>query len=137
MQNLKELMEALLDKQVLKFGSIRIRLDKFGYLETSTASNEWVPTLSSSGLYIVPSKWQIIPKTININGFEVPAPERSPLKYGTLYYKTNIDTYHSIPEYVWEDDTPDRVSLTNGYVHLTRNAAEIHRNALLSFTKSS
>jgi hypothetical protein len=136
MQNFKEFMEALLDNQELKSVFSRIRLSTSGDVE-SNLGDGWYPSISTSSLLIVPSDWEIAPKTININGIEVPEPERTPLKYHTRYFKTEIDTRYNIPEYLWENDTADRESLSNGYIHLTREAAEIHREALRSFTKSS
>lgn len=74
------------------------------------------------------------PKTININGFEVPEPAREPLLFGQTYF-----TLFGISDCVkreWEGATIDVSRLKLGLIHLTAEAAEIHAKALLSFTQT-
>lgn len=73
-------------------------------------------------------------KTININGFEVPAQVREPLEVGTVYYVSSVLTEHLSVQYRWSADATDFRSLKRGLIHLTPEAAELHAKALLSFT---
>ena len=72
------------------------------------------------------------PKTILINGHEVPEPCRTPLQDGTNYWIPGI--LISATKFRWQDDDIDISYLENGFVHLTKEAAEKHFNALKSFT---
>jgi hypothetical protein len=75
------------------------------------------------------------PKTININGFEVPEPVREPLEYPQEFYLVSTTTEnlgsmrwgnHNEQQYRW---------LKQGLIHLTKENAELHAKALLSFTQ--
>jgi hypothetical protein len=77
------------------------------------------------------------PKTININGFEVPEPERKALKNGTFYYFPSFHYEHYIfLTAIWDSHESNLARLKNGLVHLTQEAAIQHAQALLSFTKA-
>ena len=72
------------------------------------------------------------PKVILINGYEVPEPQRVPLKDGEIYWTF---TFHgSVFNLHWFGDIDDYNFLKNGVIHLTKEAAEKHFNALKSFT---
>ena len=75
-------------------------------------------------------------KTININGFDVPEPVRKPLAYNDYYYICDLrsDRQNSVK---WTDDHYDLEWLNLGVIHLTSEAAELHKQALLSFMKQS
>ena len=72
------------------------------------------------------------PKVILINGHEVPEPCREPLKEGEEYWVLSL--VRGATSAHWQDDGIDNRYLENGFVHLTRDAAEKHFNALKSFT---
>ena len=120
MKNDREVMEALLAGETLidMDGAI-INLDEKGML---------------IGFY--PDYWEfeIKTKTIKINGFDVPEPLREALNEGDFYYvtETNIEIKHKIE---WEEDDRDFEWLSLGICHKTKEAAELHRKALLSFTE--
>lgn len=73
------------------------------------------------------------PKFININGYEVPEPCRTPLSKRESYYLVNISNAEII-KFDWSGDDIDKKWLKKGIIHTTREAAEIHVKALLSFT---
>jgi hypothetical protein len=76
------------------------------------------------------------PRTININGHEVPEPVREPLSEGDAYYFVSLYTSDGASESHWHETAGvSRLRLDKGIIHLTREAAEIHANALLSFTQ--
>ena len=72
------------------------------------------------------------PKVILINGHEVPEPCRTPLQDGTNYWIPGI--LISATQFRWQGDDIDTSYLENGFIHLTKEAAEKHLNALKSFT---
>ena len=72
------------------------------------------------------------PKTILINGHEVPEPHRTPLKDGEVYWTISI--VGGVTSSIWRGDVIDFACLKNGFIHLTKEAAEKHFNALKSFT---
>ena len=74
------------------------------------------------------------PRTININGHEVPEPVRSPLIRGTTYHVPNLVNYGGklSEDLLWDDDMLDHFSLNLGMVHLSEEAAIKHAEALLS-----
>lgn len=85
---------------------------------------------------VPPELFRIAPKTININGHEVPEPVREPLGDGCVYYipafdNTRLCTFCSH----WSGDSIDLLWLSRGLIHLTPEAAEAHAKALLSFTQ--
>lgn len=79
-----------------------------------------------------PQRYRVKPRTIRIGEFDVPEPVREPLEKGTKYWTF---TPRGVIDYVWEDDDTDMECLASGWIHLTKEAAETHRRALVSFTK--
>lgn len=80
-------------------------------------------------------EYRIKPRTININGFEVPEPVIDELEYGTEFFKVELESDELCDNYTWNGDHFDKKWLSLGIIHLTREAAELHAKALLSFTK--
>jgi hypothetical protein len=71
------------------------------------------------------------PAKIIINGIKVPEPVREPLNIGDSYFVPDLcGSYKS----TWDNDDYDRQRLRAGIIHITKESAEIHRKALLSFT---
>ena len=82
-------------------------------------------------------KWQIKQKTININGFEVPEPVREVKDTDKSLFVVNIfKPENSIKFSILDQQgAAFRLALSQGLVHYTREAATLHAQALLSFTK--
>ena len=72
--------------------------------------------------------------TININGHEVPLPERAP-QVGTKYFSPSFQLAGGVWSYTWAGDVFDDRLLSAGMVHLTEEAARKHAEALASFTR--
>lgn len=81
-------------------------------------------------------QFRIKPKQININGNLINAPIKDKLKSGDDYWFVNILTYAKVYESVWENDSIDNSRLDRGLIHLTKEDALAHANALLSFTEN-
>ena len=78
------------------------------------------------------NKYRRKPKTILINGHEVPEPHRKPLEIDDPYW--TLDFFRGVKTHRWQNNTEDNRLLKNGFIHLTKEAAEKHFNALKSFT---
>ena len=76
------------------------------------------------------------PRTININGIEVPEPLREAPEIGSYFWVPNIPI-PSPYRLSWEGKEVDFLALRAGLAHRTKEAAETHVRALLSFTKVS
>ena len=79
-------------------------------------------------------KYRRKPKTININGFDVPMPLSVKPELGSMYYAaipTSLDFYN---ENEWENDAVDIRCFERGFCHLDKQSAIDHAKALLSFT---
>ena len=73
------------------------------------------------------------PTVILINGYEVPEPCRTPLEIDDVYW-TFTFIKGGVTNFYWSDDSEDHNAFKNGFIHLTKEAAEKHFNALKSFT---
>lgn len=82
----------------------------------------------------MPVYFRIKPRTININGFEVPEPLRVAPDGNIRYWTMSIHEKHAV-SFTWSSSKIDRDWLMAGLCHATREAAEAHARALLSFTK--
>ena len=88
------------------------------------------------GLWAPPEKlsWAKSVTTININGYEVPMPEREAPRWGTEYFFPSFQQDGGVYSYTWVGDVYDYRLLSAGMVHLTEGAAKKHAEALASFT---
>ena len=82
--------------------------------------------------WAVTRKYRRKPTVILTNGHEVPEPCRTPLKDGEVYWIISI--VGGSTSSLWQSDGIDFGCLENGFIHLTKEAAEKHFNALKSFT---
>ena len=80
------------------------------------------------------NKYRRKPKVILINGHEVPEPCRTPLDIDDEYWTFIFFAEEGVIQFDWADDIEERNAFKNGFIHLTKEAAEKHFNALRSFT---
>jgi len=97
--------------------------------------DEWRPFESGHPSWLIDFEYRRKPRTININGHEVPEPVREKLGDDQTYYTVALTSPSSIIGYDWNGDGIDLMLLKSGLIHLTREAAVAHAEALLSFTK--
>ena len=96
-------------------------------------SDEWMDAISP--LPFDPGyAYRRKPRTIRIGEFDVPEPVREPLVWGQEYWVARVLDDGAV-KYTWHDDAVDSLWLADGLIHLTKEAAQIHIDALLSFTK--
>lgn len=90
--------------------------------------------MESSPTWLVQHEYRRKPRTININGHEVPEPMREALAQGATYFVARTDKLGALVAATeWGGDDYDKTWLARGLCHSTREAAEWHARALLSF----
>lgn len=105
--------------------------------------NKWIDRTLSGPLMdifnekISPEEFRIKPRTININGIEVPEPVRVALNMDQDYWmpSTGALTYDGVTSQVWLDTSVDHARLQYGLIHLTKEAAKLHARAIFSITE--
>jgi hypothetical protein len=123
MKNYREMMLALLAGDTLvNDDCAEWKLDENGELDTCKLP--------------MPSTVKIKPKTININGFYVPDPLRKALNIGETYYIAEPHIEYVKDKIEWEGCSLDFKWLRLGICHKTKEAAQKHVDALLSFTRT-
>ena len=80
---------------------------------------------------------RVKPRTININGFEVPEPLRTAPGDGVVVWILYLTREGGVLKTQGHDRDALAFWLKAGICHLTQEAAELHAKALLSFTKES
>lgn len=96
-------------------------------------SVEW--TDATSPLPFLPAyEYRRKPRTILINGLEVPEPVREPLEIRQGYWLAE-STRGAPVAHQWINGKDDYQWLADGLIHMTREAAQIHIDAMLSFTR--
>jgi hypothetical protein len=127
MLNHREVLEALLAGETLvdvADSGITIRFNGTNILDQESEEQETICLFD----------WKIKPRTININGYEVPEPMRVKPSLGDKFYITFL-TNNTIESYFFSDSSTENRWFNQGLAHKTREAAELHLEALLSFTK--
>lgn len=127
MLNHREILEALLAGETL----VDLYDDK---MTRRLYGDRIIDQNSLSGDSIALLDWKIKPRTININGYEVPEPTRVKPKHGEPYYIVYL-TDAKVHSFNFTDTTSEDRWFRQGLLHKTKEAAELHLKALLSFTK--
>lgn len=83
-----------------------------------------------------PGRYRIKPRTVTVNGIELPAPETVPPANGTICFFPNLATSGAL-SFVWAGTAIQLEALADGIVHLTKDAAAQWKEALLSITKGA
>ncbi len=119
--------------------------------ETAKPWERWEYRKWSGGLWYSftegePPKWApfrqyqrktsaLAPVFIEINGHQVPEPMRVAPYPGGAYWEIIFATEILVKLDYWEGDAFNYENLLRGFCHLTKEAAELHARALISFTK--
>lgn len=99
------------------------------------AQSKWVGGFTDHPAWIPHYEYRrkpAVPLFILINGFEVPEPMRVAPAMGTLYWIVHLAAPYDSH---WDGLVSGTRILNSGRCHLTKEAAELHTTALLSFTK--
>jgi hypothetical protein len=132
MLNHREVLEALLAGETLvdvNDKEITLRLDS-GTIAVTDSEFELSGDVDSICLL----DWEVKPRTININGYEVPEPIRVKPSLGDKFYTVYLSA-DIVECFTFEDSMTCNRWFNQGLAHKTREAAELHLEALLSFTK--
>ena len=81
------------------------------------------------------NEYRQIPKTISINGFEVPEPMREKPEIGDHYWCIDPSEDELCDLMCWDGDSYDMNRFKNGLCHLTRDNCIAHAKALFSFSE--
>ena len=72
------------------------------------------------------------PRTITINGIEVPEPVREAPKLGEVVFLVNLSSFALVTASPWANDVYDQQWLNKGLLHFAEEAAIAHAKALLA-----
>lgn len=82
-------------------------------------------------------KYRVKPKTILVNGFEVPEPMREEPNQGEGYYYASISVGALYGFAAWTKHEADLIRLTRGICHTTKEAAIAHAKAMLGINPNT
>ena len=101
------------------------------------AKGKWVDVPANEALHLMSineaHKLRVKPATVRIGNYEVPKPVDYNLDYEQVYYPVTLTGVIESDD--WEDTQLDIFRRDAGLIHLTKEDAELHRKALLSFTQ--
>lgn len=103
------------------------------HFECKGSADIWVDMPENTG-FCDWGEYRLKPRFIDINGHQVPEPVREPLEVNNLLWIADI-TQPNAEQLMWTGHTSDILMLERGILHLTKEAAEAHIAALLSFTQ--
>lgn len=72
------------------------------------------------------------PKTITVNGIEVPEPIRETPKIGDQYYLAYPVSSSEFVSYFWTNAREEKMWIEKGLLHLTKEAAIAHAKAMIA-----
>lgn len=84
--------------------------------------------------YVKGCKFRIKPRTIIVNGFEVPEPMRVAPYFNTEYYLAAQTTDAFVAQFKWSGVGVDKLWLSRGLCHSTKEAAIAHAKAMLGIS---
>ena len=101
--------------------------------EFNSIGRKW-SQLTSNPTWVTSIQYRRKPKMLSVtlvSGEVVswPEPHRTELEYGDSYFYF-VPTHGDIMRKTWDCAPWDRTTLSNGYIHLTKEAAEQHATAL-------
>ena len=107
--------------------------ERWEYFDTQV----WESIRTGCPLWAPETQYRRKPKTITINGHKVPEPYRGEMRYNQIYYAPHLENSELYDALNWCEDDWDRRVIERGLLHLTKEAARKHAEALLSFTTLS
>ena len=75
--------------------------------------------------------YELVPRTIRIGDIDVPEPVREALPLQTKCFYPMINHYDACDSFTWQGDKFDKMLLSRGLIHLTKEAAIAHAKALI------
>ncbi len=105
-----------------------IKAHASGEKVSSNTGGQWRPC---GGVFVEGSEYRIEPKTILVNGFEVPEPMREAPKEKTPYFTICVSHPDFFREELWFNNDSHVRLLKRGICHATKQAAIAHAKAML------
>jgi hypothetical protein len=102
-------------------------------LKHSKEEGEWMSLVDQPNWHNW-AEYRRKPRTININGHEVPEPMRTEPDDGSEYYSPSLTDESCYDHFNWRGDKIDEGCFSVGFCHSTKEAAIAHAKALISFT---
>lgn len=75
--------------------------------------------------------FRLAPRTIKVNGVEVPAPEKKFPRHNQTFYLPQLYNNEFVSSYTWVGNSYNVSALKKGLVHLDRESAVKHAKAML------
>lgn len=97
-------------------------------------AREFFDSLGARAAFDAPATFRLKPRTISIGQFDVPEPMRVAPPDDTTVWFADSGRDELCFSFRWEGDPCEVRWLARGFCHTTREAAEAHTRALLSFT---
>lgn len=96
----------------------------------------WISFPQRNPVWGANAEYRRKPKTIRIGEFDVPEPMRDePQEEGEYFYPRISCLSFSVLRSYWFGLASDKRMLSSGLCHTTKEAAQLHLDALLSFTR--
>ena len=108
-----------------------------GYGTQSLCAGVWFDTNGDVKLLTSHIKYRIKPRTITVNGFEVPEPIRAKPSVGDEYFLASPSDVGMHYCTLWSDDEYENCRLSRGLCHATQEAAIAHAKAMLGIDPNS
>lgn len=89
----------------------------------------WLP--KNAGMFDSSMQYRIKPRTVKVNGFEVPGPMKVAPSNSVSYWVPVVHFDEWCVEYKWANDIDDFRLLEKGLCHTTKEAATAHAKAML------
>ena len=96
----------------------------------------WEDCHASWEVLRITCEYRIKPKTIKVNGFDVPEPMRIRPVVGSTYWIVSLAKAEMCDDYTWEGGPIDELWLSRGICHTTDVAAIAHAKAMLGIDPS-
>ena len=124
--------------QVLRAGK-RVEIRGFN----ASQNDDWKPLdehethirVLTNGFFM----FRLAQEMITIDGISFPAPESEPPELGTEYWiaELSYEYYATTIPILWADDSADHMYLKRGLIHLSRENAVAHTEALIKLSGGS
>lgn len=119
-------------KSMLLYAQDALEIDKpWEMWEVKRVDRDNWLNMSGHPAWIPDYKYRRKSQTILVNGIEVPEPVRKPLKEAETYWLAVPTSPHRAISAVWLNDNNDKYFLRSGLMHLTKESAVLHAEAML------
>lgn len=106
-------------------------------IEYESYAGKWIDRGDSMAVIFKQGlKYRIKPRTIKVNGFNVPEPMKQAPDIGTDYFVSSVVQEHYHIPSCWDGYSEDYLRLSRNICHTTKEAAIAHAKAMLGIDLS-